>query len=322
MLTRNDILFGVVLPFVLSGALLKVPRLLRCWGYWTGPLAVGVAFTAGFGCIEGSAHLFPFPPRSAIPWLFYLGLFFTLVGLLDAGVKIPKWVRPIIVFVAMGAGAGVLLRFQFVNHVWDAMQGSAWLMGIAGVGVVWWWCFESAAGEGGIVLPLGAMFITGIGGLVVMLVADQTVGQALGAMAVALAAAAAVVGWFGDVSLVRGTAVVVAGMGACALAAAYFVSDVPIVDLSLVAIAPLLLAGGIWLPMGNLRPWLRISIRLVIVLVPLGIALGLAVAQFQREALEKSSDPYSMEPHMSSRMFSLAALAAKPQAGDSDRNSN
>jgi hypothetical protein len=36
-----------------------------------------------------------------------------------------------------------------------------------------------------------------------------------------------------------------------------------------------------------------LAIRLVILLVPLGIALGLAVAQFRREAAEKSADPYS-----------------------------
>jgi hypothetical protein len=295
MLTRNDILFGVVLPFVLSGALLKVPRLLRYRGYWTGPIAIGVAFTAGFGCIEGSAHLFPFPPSSAIPWLFYLGLFFTIVGLVDALVKTPKWIRPIAVFVLIMVGAGVLLRFQFVNHVWDAMHGSIWLIGIAGVGVIWWACFELAASEGGVIMPLGAMFICGIAGLAAMLVADQTVEQAMGALAMALAAAAGVVGWFKDVSLARGTAVVVAGVGVCCLSAAYFLSDVPILDLSLVGVAPLLLAASGWLPLGK-RPWLRVVIRLAIVLIPLGVALGLAAKQFRDEAAERSSDIYSVAP--------------------------
>ena len=141
-------------------------------------------------------------------------------------------------------------------------------------------------------MPVGAMLATGIGGLVVMLVADQTVGQAMGALAVALVGAAAVVGWFKDISLARGTAMVVAGVGVCAMAAAYFVSDVPMVDLVLVGVGPLVLAASVLLPNKG-GPSLRLAIRLVIVLIPLGISLGLAVAQFRREAAEKSADPYA-----------------------------
>jgi hypothetical protein len=65
------------------------------------------------------------------------------------------------------------------------------------------------------------------------------------------------------------------------------------VDVSRLAVAPLLLAGGGMLPLKMTRPWVRVAIRLAIVLIPLGIALGLAVAQFRREEAEKSADPYS-----------------------------
>jgi hypothetical protein len=293
MLTTSDILLGIVLPFLLSGAILVLGRIIPGPRHWPGPLAIGAAFSAGFGCIEGASHLFP--PSSAVPWLCHLGVLFTLAGLFDAFIKMPMWLRVIVVFVATLLGAGLLLRFNFTNHTWDAAHGATWLIGIAAIAVVWWACFEFAADESGIAMPLGAMFFLGIAGMVVMLVADQTVGQALGAAAVALAAATGVVACWPRVSLARGTAVVVAGLGVCALAAAYFVSDVPIIDLSLIAIAPLLLALGRWLPWTK-RPWLRLSVRMVIVLIPLGIALAQAVAQFQREAAEKSSDPYSLIP--------------------------
>jgi hypothetical protein len=294
MLTLHDILFGVVLPFVLAGLILLLARMTNQRRPWAGPLAIGLAFSVGFGCVEGSAHLFP--PASAVPWLFYLGLLFTLAGLLDATVRMPMWIRALIVGLATVLGAGLLLRFNFTNHVWDASNGSAWLIAIGIVAAIWWICFEFTAAEGGVLMPLGGVFICGIAGLVVMLVADQTVGQALGAMAIALAAAAAVVGWFKSTSLGRGTSAVVAGAGVCALAAAYFVSGVPIVDLSLIVIAPLALAAGSWLPLKNRRPWLRVVVRLMIVLVPLIIALGLAIAQFRKEAAENSADPYALAP--------------------------
>jgi hypothetical protein len=295
MLTTSDILCGVVLPLVLSGVILVATSLTKGRHLWAGPLAIGAGYSIGFGCIEGIGHLFP--PASAVPWLFHLGLLFTLVGLLDSAVRMPTWLRVLVIFVATVLGTGLLLRFNFINQTWDALHGAAWLIAIAIVATIWWCCFEYASVEPRILMPLGAMFITGIPGLVVMLVADQTVGQALGALATSLAAAAGVVGWFKQVSLARGTAVVISGVGVCALAAAYFVSGVPIADLSLIAITPLLLAAGRWLPGAKRRPWLHFAIRLSIVLVPLGVALALAVRQFQREAVEKSSDAYSVAPH-------------------------
>jgi hypothetical protein len=291
VLSTGDILLGVLLPFVLAAGILKLARLMKIGGQWTGPVAVGVAFTVAFGCIEGAKHLFP--PASAVPWLFYVGVLFTGVGVLDASVRMPGWLRAVVIFLATGLGAGLLLRFNFTNQTWDALRGALWLGGIAIVAVIWWACFENVAREGGVVMPVGAMMVCGMAGLVVMLVSDQTVGQPAGALAVALAGVAAVVGWFGDISLARGTAAVIAGVGVCMLAMAYFISGVPMVDLGLVAAAPLVLAAGAALPNNGSHPSRQLAIRLMIVLFPLGIALGLAVAQFQREKAENSADPYS-----------------------------
>jgi hypothetical protein len=308
MLSTNDILFGVLLPFVVAGAILKLANLLANGRRWAGPVAIGGAFAAGFGAIEGFKQLFP--PASAVPWLFHVGLLFLLVGVFESLVRMPLWLRATVIFLATALGAGLLLRFNFTNHTWDAPQGGLWLAAIAAVGVIWWGCFERSSSERGPIMPLAGMLICGIAGLVVMLIADQTTGQALGALAVALAAAAAVVWWFKDISLARGTAAVIAGVAVCALAAAYFVSDVPILDLALVAIAPVLLVASGWMPMNRARPWLRGLARLAILMVPLGVALALAIAQFQREAAERSADPYSMGPAFPSMSVPDFAAAA------------
>lgn len=284
MLTASDILFGAALPFALSLAVLLLIR-----KRWAAPLAIGVSFTLAFALIEGFAHLFP--PSSAVAWLFYVGLLLTVLGLLDAAIAMPIWLRPIAVFIGTAIGLGLLLRFNFANHTWNLVHGLAYLAILAAIATIWWATLESTASEGGILMPVAAMLITGIGGLVSMLVADQIDGQALGALATALAGAA-LAGLLAKIPFTRGMAVVVSGIAVCALASAYFVSDVPMLDLGLVAIAPLLLFATRWLPLPR-RPWLRSAIRLIITLIPLLIALGLAVAQFKREAAENSSEEMS-----------------------------
>jgi hypothetical protein len=242
-----------------------------------------------FAVLQGPRHVLA--PASAILWLFYIGLGFTLLGVIDALFRLPQVIRGTVVFVAAGAAAALLLRFNFANQTWDALHGAVWLGGIAAVAVIWWASFEQAATGGAITGPLAMGAFSGVSGLIVALLVEQTTGQALGAMAIAFIVAIALVAWSRRASVERGTAMVLAGVGACALAGEYFISSLPIQYILLIAVAPLTLWIGRIPAIRRRRPWLRVVIQMVVLLIPLGIAAGMAVVQAKNDAT-MGSDPY------------------------------
>jgi hypothetical protein len=294
MLTSSDLLFGVVVPFALSAFILLIAW--RPWkrtgaapALWGGAVASGLAFVTTFAVLQGPRHVLV--PGSAILWLFYIGLGFTLLGVIDALVRFPRVMRGVAVFVATGSAAALLLRFNFSNQTWDALHGALWLGVIAAVAVLWWASFEQAAAGGTITGPLAMGAFSGVSGLIVALLVEQTTGQALGAMAIAFIVAVALLAWSRRASVERGTAMVLAGVGACALAGEYFISSLPIQYILLIAAAPLTLWVGRIPAIRRRRPWLRIVIQMVLLLIPLGIAAGMAIVQAKNDAT-MGSDPY------------------------------
>ena len=107
MLTRSDLTFGVVLPLLLSTLILLLAW--RPWrrkdsrpARWGGPLAVGASFATTFAALQGVRHAVR--ASSAIMWLFYVGLGFTLLALIDAPLGTATMGAGILVFVASTAG--------------------------------------------------------------------------------------------------------------------------------------------------------------------------------------------------------------------------
>jgi len=296
MLTSSDLLYGVVLPAGLATLILLLAW--RPWrrggrqpALWGGPLAVGAAFAATFAALQGPQHVVRL--SSAIMWLFYIGLGFTLLGLIDARWRAPRLVRGVLVFVVAAAGAAALLRFNFTNQTWNALEGTLWLGAIAAITVLWWASFEQSAVGGGMIGPLAMAAVGGICALIIAVLVEQTTGQALGAMAIALTVAVVLAAWSRRASVERGTAMVLAGIGVSALAGEYFISSLPLQYVLLLAFAPATLWAGRVRPIRRLRPWLRVVVQLVLLCIPLCIAAALAIVQAQRDAA-LGSDPYTV----------------------------
>jgi hypothetical protein len=297
MLTSSDILYGVILPFALSVVILLVAW--RPWkrsrgtpAAWGGPLAAGAAFAVAFASLQGLHHVLAL--SSAIMWLFYIAAGFTLLGLVDASVRLPSALRAVLVFVAAVAASGMLLRFEFTNHVWDPQHGVLWLSAIALVTLLWWITLEQTAVGGAIVAPLAMGALGGSSALIIAVLVEQTTGQAIGAMTIAVGVAMVMMIWSGKASLARGTAMVVAGVGVSALAAEYFVSSLPLQFVLLLAFAPVMLWSGRVPAIRRMRPWRRTAVRFVLLLIPLGVAVVLAILQARRDATIGGGDPYSL----------------------------
>jgi len=294
MLTSSDLIFGVILPFALATVILAIAW--RPWkrsrgtpGLWGGPVACGVAFAAAFALLQGPRHLFP--PNSAIMWLFFVAIGFTLLGLIDALVLLPRTLGAILVFAAAAGGAGLLLKFNFINQNWDALHGVLWLGAIAAMTAFWWASFEQSAVGGSMTAPLAMAATGGISALIIAVLVEQTTGQALGAMTIALGVAVVLMAWSGKATVARGTGIVVAGIGVSALAAAYFISSLPLQYVLLLAFTPAALWVGRVPAISRLRPWLRSVVQIALLLIPLVVAAVLAVLQARRDAT-MGSDPY------------------------------
>jgi hypothetical protein len=294
VLTKSDLVFGVILPFALATVILAIAW--RPWkrsrgapALWGGPLACGLAFAATFALLQGPSHLFP--PNSAIMWLFFVAIGFTLLGLIDALVSLPRVVRALLLFAAAAGGAGLLLKFNFTNQTWDAVPGALWLAAIAATTVFWWASFEQSAAGASMAAPLAMGATSGVSALIVAVLVEQTTGQALGAMTIALGVAVVLMAWSGKATAARGTAMVVAGIGVSALVAAYFISSLPLQYVLLLGIAPATLWIGRVPAIRRLRPTLRVIVQIAILLIPLVVAAVLAVLQARHDAT-MGSDPY------------------------------
>jgi hypothetical protein len=296
MLTSSDLLFGVALPLALATFILLLAW--KPWrrggtppAQWGGPLAVGLAFAITFAALQGPRHVLPV--NSAIMWLFYISLGFTLLGLIDSLLRLPLLVRGILIFVAAAVSAFILLRFNFTNQTWDALHGSLWLAAIAAVAVLWWASFEQSAIGGRMIASLSMAAVGGISALIVAVLVEQTTGQAMGAMALALTIAVVLAAWSRRASVERGTAVVLAGIGVTALFGEYFISSLPLQYVLLLGFAPATLWVGRIGFINRQRPWVRSIIQLILICIPLGIAAALAIAQAKRDATI-GGDPYTL----------------------------
>lgn len=276
------ILAGVALPLAI--ALLVLPTgwwLLKGKHYWPATVATGVAFIAAFGLLEGTSQLFP--PRSAAPWLFYLGGGILVLAVLDSCVRMPAILRGLLVFLATGAAAGWLLKFNFTNGTWDLFHGLLWLAAIGAAATASWAALEFTASFGGIAAPMAMAATTGLAAIGTAMAADQTVGQGLGAMALVMTVALGFSLFSTKPTVARGSAIVVASMTVLLLSAATFVSPLELRTASIYALAPIALLVGLIPLVRRARPWKRITIQIIALMIALGIALGFAVAQFQRD---------------------------------------
>jgi hypothetical protein len=85
MITRDDILYGVLLPAGLAGMIVLAGGLLGRKAFRIGrgfvPMAVGFGFAGGY---MGLLRLPPIPPLDALGWLFYAAIGVGILGAIDA----------------------------------------------------------------------------------------------------------------------------------------------------------------------------------------------------------------------------------------------
>jgi hypothetical protein len=290
-LTPRDILFLVGLPVLLAAVAMLATRPWRRGrdlGGWGAAVAIAgglqLAFVNEFGVPR-------FPPASAQQWIFYFAVPLVLVAGALVFVK-SKWFAIVAPLVVLGAIPWVMLR----NFSFDTPQLRwTWIAGGAVAIIAWWAAMEPLArrARGG-ALPLLLGVVMGVTGLAIIDGGIKTLGFVTGSVAFPLFVVAAAATWSRGSSVARGGVLTLAGLLGALLICGHLLGypGVPILDVALLALAPLAAWAGELPGLGKPDSWKRGVIRVVAVLAVLALPAFHAATGLKKTA-DETFDSYS-----------------------------
>jgi hypothetical protein len=240
-------------------------------------LAFGAAFIVGFLHINGTdtIHL-----RERWHWLLPLGAAATLIALISSASWPSKLIRLL-------CGIGIAIAAVWLFHPPLALEEKIiirdpqlWRIVLGGLVLMHWTSLETAASRRpGISMPL-VCWILFTGLAVVVLHSEQPI-QSLVAATMSIAAGFAILLALlnRNLSVAAGTMQVVAAIFPALLVTGCLYnnfSDVPVICYALLAGAPLAIWIGEWPPISRRSAWISVTLRALVVAVPVGLAIVLA----------------------------------------------
>jgi hypothetical protein len=272
MFLLKQLLPGAIVAALIAGAVLAIAARLGKRDAWMGAVALGLGYTGGHAMTAGWPGL---PPADATHWLLYFSLAAMIVGALDAWVSTPNWLRAVVWALFCVGLLFLLLRPKFQNG-WSPVSGVAWLGFLATGMVLLAWCWQGISAREGpaAFAPLVAAVVAGGTSVALMLSGSMLLGQFGMALAAALGGSVAVCWFFPDLPFARGAVPVLTALLASLWLSGYFYADLPAFSALLLFLA----SGAALLPVGGgMSPWKGALLRAGIVLVPVGIAVVVAV---------------------------------------------
>jgi hypothetical protein len=296
MFTTREILYTAAVPAAAALAVLLASW--RPWrrehpvlrGQWGGALAAGAAFLAAYALLDGQVPAWP--PDQARHWLFYLGAGLTGLGLLDAVAyavfHVPDWVRA---EVALAASAGIVLCLfgsLLRSDEWPARVAATWVVGMTVVLHVAWVSTELLVAR----LPRAAgpavlgVFAAGVA-LVAMLSGSLVYGRLAGVSAVVCGVALVVALTAPGFTPARGAVTVIVPLSVAVVFLGYHFAGLDVRDGSLLLAGLLLpwLARVPWL--AGRRPWVRVTVAVMLAILPVGAATWRARQAFLKAQQEE-----------------------------------
>ncbi|WP_422928799.1 hypothetical protein [Singulisphaera sp. PoT] len=285
MMVLTSVLFGVVGPALVAAFVLFASHLISRRGEtppaydWGLPPAVGLGYLAGHFAIAWPSS----DVTDRIPWLVAGAI---VLGIFEAARPTPRWVRGENGLIFTLAVLLVMLG-PAIQETWGTREANLWLAALGAIVLVAWINLEALAARlkgSALMVPLLAW--VGGAGAVLLLSGSMVLGRLGGALASALLGAWLVSRRNSPINVARGTIPVIAVTIASLLLEGHVYAQAAQAGVALVAIAPLLL----WItrigPIRNGRPWVAALIGTVLVLIPIGVALGMAIAADMGDASE------------------------------------
>ena len=276
---------GVALVAVLLAHLpLRRDRATQPWGP---ALAIAGGFAAAFVGLRGGAL---FPPRDAQTWLVYLGGASVLVAIAATVTAKSRWRWGVVVasVALIAATVWFLGRTQIPILGW---RDFLWRMAvIAGCMVVWWFLVDRlAARSKGPAVPLVLMITASVAALALVNAHSLFLGQLAGACAAALGAIMVAGLWFKNLTIARGGVLSLTVVLLGVVLAGHYFADLSMLDLILLAAAPLAAWVGEVKLIKSKRA--RFATRVMAVLLVLTIPLVPALKGL-RETMQEQTDSY------------------------------
>lgn len=284
MLSAREILLGVLLPLMMSGAL----GLIAWWRGWRWllPIGAGMAFLSGYASsLGGGGFGLPgWPPRDGTDYLFWATL--PAIALAAVSAQWPRWWSAL-----FGLWAGVVVWLIVKPLSPGTVPATAlWVLGLAaavyGVAVVW--AFSVAARRiGERTTALALAMVLGAAGILVLSSNLRTTGvYGMGAGA-ALAGSAL---FAGSLRCARPLAILGGALLVGLLAAGWYYPDpgISVWGAAGVALAPVVMWAGLLVPARRSR------IRSLVAILATAVVLSAATlpsAIAAKNAAE--TDPYS-----------------------------
>ena len=272
MITLAQILWCFIVPLAIA-LVVFWPR----WR-WTGALAVGAAFIVGHVGWPGVPE---FPPSTGGDWIFWLAGPLTVVGLVEAlVVRMPAWLRAILSSVASIALIWIMLRPLMPQTLTPAQAGTgAALFGLAAALAVESTHLLARREQGmSVSLALMLMLVTLAGGIMLLASGSLIQGFLAGPL-VATTIAALILTRRQPWTRVGGPLVLLVLLVGLLARSHFYNYDGATTPMVLLVILAPLSGWTARLPgISRLSPWKRTVITLIAVLIPLGIAMALTIA--------------------------------------------
>lgn len=290
MIQSRDILLGILLP----GAIAFVIALL---GRLSGRDAPARPVAIGGGFFVGYFMLFrpKFPPPDAIDWLCFIAAGLVAIGLLQllairaAGAW--GWLASAGIVLAVSVASTFLIARPLLQHTWQPPAGYCWIAGIALATVSIWTAVEFLSHRlAPAALLVALTLIIAAAAITTTLSSSQALGQAGGILA-------ATTGGLAIAAILRRRQVVAPGaylaplvlfVGILACASTHFYAEMAPANSILLLLSPAAMLPAALPVVCRLRPIRQGLIAIVLSLIPAGVAVALAAAEFARASSESA----------------------------------
>src|SRR5207237_4495805 len=122
--------------------------------------ALGLAFLAAFPAINfGTWRIPAIVPSDSSGWLPIIAILAMIMGIIDAGIRLPLLVRALIVVIVSVVGLWAELKFKF-HAGWSGMSGALIICGFAVLTAVWWAAVDDLAENSIVLAPLQVWLIS------------------------------------------------------------------------------------------------------------------------------------------------------------------